>query len=342
MPTAPREPDLQKSTSKQHWWGRYGRLLVVAMIAVVAIVLLKMQKEPVEPRPTAPPPIDYSDQVKERVAKAATEDRAALEQFQRSLSAAIVRYDSESANAAETAAEYASTFTSIRSIVGYLAYDQLTGTDKAGAYFRELIGPPLKQPVDWLVQDVNAATNVLENDLQKISVQLAVDLAALGPGPTPVPKTFTSSEQVDQDFSQALRNLGIDAAAIGVSVAFDVYAIVSTRLIPRLVTTLAELAAKLFAKQVGKAVVVLTGPFADGPLPVGDAIALLFAAWTAHDLYQLGPVFHENVRTASENQLREIGAEVRVQASDNANRRVNSFKSIQSLIGAESLKQLSN
>ena len=334
--SAPRSPSASRSAS------RYRRLIVFALIAVAAIVVLKMQKEPVVPRLPESAPIDYSQDVKKRVEQAATEDQAALQQFHKSLSAALTNYDSESSIAAETAAEYASTFTSIRRIVGYLAYDQLMSTDTAGAYFNALIGPPLKLPVERLVVDVNAATTVLENDLQKISVQLAVDLAALGPGPAPVPKTFASSQQLKQDFDQTLRNLGIDAAAIGVSTALDVYAIFSTRLIPRLVATLASTAAKLFAKQVGKAIVVISGPMADGPLPVGDAIAILFAAWTAYDIYQLKPEFHESVRTASENQLREIGAEVRGQASDNANRRVASFKSVQSRIGAESLKQLSN
>lgn len=334
--STPRSPSTSRSASRNR------RLIVVALIAVAAIVVLKLQKEPVVPRLPEPAPIDYSKDVKKRVEQAITEDQAALRQFQTSLSAALTKYGSESDKAAATAAEYASTYDSIVRTIGYLAYDQLKGTDTAGAYLNALIEPLLKPPVDLLVRDVNAATLVLENDLQKISVRLAVDLAALGPGPAAVPKTFTSSQQVKQDFDKTLRNLGIDAAAIGVSAALDVYAIVSTRLIPRLVTTITAIAAKLFAKQVGKAVVVIMGPLADGPLPIGDVIALVFAAWTAYDIYQIQPKFHENVRTAVGNQLRETGAVVKGQASDNANSRVARFKSIQSRIGAESLKQLSN
>ncbi|MCX6599949.1 MAG: hypothetical protein NT025_00075 [bacterium] len=341
--------DDQQSTAKKPWWGRHGRLLIVALFAVIAIVVLKMLNEPVEPRLAPEPPSatipkkkDYSGEVNRLVQQAATEDQTALQQFQHSLSMALVTYESESAKAAETAAVYASTFTSIRRIIGYMAYDQIKSTETAGAYLNALISPPLKIPVDGVVLEVNAATAALEYDLQKISVQLAVDLAALGPGPAPLPKTFTSSQAVKQDFERTLKNLGINATAVGVSLAMDVYAILDAKIIQRLVNAVVSIAATLFEKQLSKAIVVMMGPLADGPLPIGDAIAILFAAWTAYDIYHLQPAFHENVKTASENQLREIGAEVSRQASENASRRLASYKSVQSRIGAESLKTLSN
>jgi hypothetical protein len=78
----------------------------------------------------------------------------------------------------------------------------------------------------------------------------------------------------------------------------------------------------------------------DGPLLIGDAIAIVFGLWTAYDISQLQPVFHTEVKTASANHLREIGAEWDAKVRESARERVSRFKNVQSQMGRVSLKQL--
>jgi hypothetical protein len=240
------------------------------------------------------------------------------------------------------AAENVSTYESIGKIIGKLAYDQVKGTNEADSFLQEQVGPLLRPPIDALAANVNTGLAALDNDLRKNTVQLAVDLAALGPAESQPSMRFAPSGDVQQDFQRALQNLGIDTAAIAVAVAFDIYAIANTSVVRRLVASLSSLASRVFAKQVAKTIVTITGPMVDGPLLIGDAIAIVFGLWTAYDISQLQPEFHAEVKTASANQLREIGAECDAKARDSAKERVLRFNEVQSQMGRESLKQLIN
>lgn len=318
------------------------RIVGFALVAVALIIWLNSQKTPVEPRPSAPiaSQPDYAADVQRLLERAMTADQAAFERFERSLESTASQYQTDSLAASEAAASSLATYRSIRTIISKLAYDRIKGTSEADHYIQGEVARFLRAPIETLEGNANTALAVLDNDLRKNSVQLAVDLAALGPTEFTKSARFAPSGNVAQDFEKALRNLGIDTAALGAAIAFDIYAIVNTSVVRRLVSTLSSIAGRLFARQAFKASVAITGPVVDGPLPFGDVVAIGFGFWTAYDIIRLRPEFHAEVKTVSEHYLREIGTEWDSKVREAANEQSARFKDVQARMGRESLKQL--
>jgi len=319
-------------------------LLIFALAAVGTIVWLKSKKVPVEApvvSASAPVAVDYTAKVNRLVAAARTDDEAALKRYTVSLKnlefASGVRFDA----AAENAATIASSNESIVHTLYFLAYDQINTTQETDVYLSSRIKPLLTPVMTEYVGDVNHATSVLENDLRVISVTLAMHLAALGPGapsmPTQMSVTATQAAQLDQ----TLKNLGINAAGIGVSLAFDAFAISEAQLAKRLLRSITSLAGRLFAKQVSKVAASITAAVVDGPLPFGDLIALAGLVWTGHDVYAMQQQFHDEIKTVTRAELATTTTQINRQALANAAAKVESFRVMQAEIGKKSLAELS-
>ena len=87
----------------------------------------------------------------------------------------------------------------------------------------------------------------------------------------------------------ALRLMPLKAGLVAAETAIEVATMRST------VAAARNLALRYGGKAIGKGAAAAVAPAADGPLPIGDAIAVVFAAWTAYDIYDLTGVLPQEI-----------------------------------------------
>ena len=62
----------------------------------------------------------------------------------------------------------------------------------------------------------------------------------------------------------------------------------------------------MFARPAAAAAAEMTVAVVDGPLPIGDAIALIGGLWTAYDIYATRASFERELRTTLANAIPEM------------------------------------
>jgi hypothetical protein len=126
----------------------------------------------------------------------------------------------------------------------------------------------------------------------------------------------------------ALRNLGYRATGLGVGITLDVWALLNSRLAQALVTKATGTAATMFARPAAAAAAELTAAAADGPLPIGDAIAVIGGLWTLYDIHATRAEFERELKAAIANAIPDMKRSVhdqimsRVRGTIDAHRRV--------------------
>jgi hypothetical protein len=251
-------------------------------------------------------------------------------------------HETKLTKAADDAAKEGADYNSCCAIIYYLAWDKVRGTSKTEDYLDSEIKPIIEPVVAALAADINTAVDTVEADLRRSTLVLAKDLAALGP-----PKKQRSIKvNIDglskADFKQSLGNLGFNAAGIGVALTFDAFAI-SKSMIGKLIwAKIKSIALKMFGKQVAKVVGSIVAAAADGPLPVGDIIAVGGLIWTGYDVYAGQKDFENELRTSLSNLLLEANADIHKQAVNHANSMLKEHQEFQDDIGSKTAKDLSS
>jgi hypothetical protein len=87
----------------------------------------------------------------------------------------------------------------------------------------------------------------------------------------------------------ALRKMPLKAGLVAAETAIEAATIRST------IASARNLALRYGGKAIAKGATAAAAPAADGPLPIGDAIAVFFAAWTAYDIYDLTGVLPREI-----------------------------------------------
>lgn len=302
-------------------------IILLALVAVGVIAFLKSQRSPVNP-------IDYKSIVKQKTNDANRQDDLALTRFRDSLEKEIARYEPWFVYAASEAGSKASKPTAMEVIVYYLAKDQIYGRHETDNYLTKKIGPILDPIVDGFARDVNMVMDRFENDLRLTTVKLAIDLAAIGPGNPRLPRHDVPSVDSWAKFNQALKNLGCNTAGVAVSVAFDVTAIADSQVSAEILKRIVAASSRIFARQAARVVALVPLPALDGPLPIGDILALAGIAWTAYDISQMHDEFRDDVRKSTRAKLDEIRDVMNNRAKAFADSKVAEFKKLQAAMGA--------
>jgi hypothetical protein len=126
-------------------------------------------------------PIDYKRLIADRVTEALRQDGLAVARFNEGLTKALIRYTAQSESAALETAQKLSSADDIAHILFYLAKDQTTLGHQTDDYLDSEIQPILTPLLGDFGRVANLLIQTLDSDLYRISVQLAVDLASVGP-----------------------------------------------------------------------------------------------------------------------------------------------------------------
>lgn len=304
--------------------------ILLALVAVAAIVMLKSQKMPVD---DSAPRIDYPALVKQKTDEASRQDDLARRRFEDSLAKEMARYEPWFEYAAKKSSLHVATPEAMGAIVYHLARDKVLNTQDTDAYLDEALGPILKPIANAYARDVGTVMNRFEYDLRSISVKLATDLAAIGPGDPQTPQRAIPNVANWQSFDQVLKNLGFNVATVGVSTVFDASAIVSSRIGPEVLKRIAAIASRMFAKQVVRIAAIPVLVTMDGPLPIVDLLALAGVVWTGYDLYQMQSQFEIEVRDSTKSKLYGIRDAVNSQARTFAEGKFVAFNKLQASMG---------
>lgn len=304
-------------------------LLLLALLAVAGIALLKWQTAPVPRREVT----EAAARVQVHTLHAAQRNQNAVELFQLDLEQMQEDQQRRQVEVAAEAAAAAATAGNCLRLVALLVQDQWSGERAVEAHLQSLLGPHVDPFRGALEADVAAAVDKLERELRRSTLQLANDLAALGPGRAA--RDPQAAARASADLQQGLRNLGFNAAGLGGSLVFDAVAVAQSSLRPLLAKQLAALAGRRFAGQAATVAASAAAAAADGPLPIGDILAVAGLAWTAYDGYASLQAFERDVNTAVNNQLAETQSTLHKQALERAKLLLKHYQRQQETLGRE-------
>lgn len=313
-------------------------IFLFALVAVAAIVMLKSQNTPVVSGvPDLAPSIDYPALVKQKTDEASRQNQLARKRFESSLNREIARYDPWFKFAAKKSSLQVATPTAMGAIVYYLAKDKVSGTQETDAYLEKALGPILKPIANAYARDVGAIMNRLEYDLRGISVKLAIDLAAIGPGDSKGPQRPVPNVKNWQNFDQALKHLGFNVPAAAAAHLPTTKGIPSFRMGPLIQKRIAPIGSRMFVKHVGRVAALPALVAMGGPIPIGPLLTLAGIVWTAYDLQQMQKQFENEVRTSTKSELHAIRDVMNRHARKYADDKLAASKKLQASMGNQTM-----
>jgi hypothetical protein len=319
----------------------YGVILALAIVAIGFIAYFQWQKSPVRPEPPPPKPtVDYAALLQVHADQASRRNVNALKVFEMDVNRVLKEHAAKMVSTAREAAKEAADYGSCSKIVYYLAWDKVKKQNETEAYLNREIKPFVDPAIQALGKDVDTAGKKLDYELRRSTVQLANNLAALGPSDAGPALTVDVDEMSRLDIQQSLRNLGFNAAGIGVSVAFDAVAISKSQLVAVLWKKTTSIATRMFGKQVATLAGSAAVAAVDGPLPVGDIIALGGMIWTGYDIYASQKEFEKEINTSLDNLLAEAQHSVHKQAVEHATAMVKEYQKLQDEIGSQTFDRI--
>lgn len=344
-------PNCPKSSPKPPFWWIFAGPLAIVIVVLIVIGALSFFDSATTisaiPSTSSSPPvpkIDYQALISAETGKAKTQIGGLVKAHQASLAKLDQTHAPKFALAASSASEQAAKFGSITKLIAYLAWDKAKGTSEAESYLNTLIEPSISPALVDFHNDVNAETAKIDYELRKVTVQLASNIAAIGPGDASPPPRIDSSEDTLRDFQQILKSLGKDATVqvlVG-TVGPPMIDVIVKRVLPTLIRPISAIAGRMFAKQIAKVAALPAILSATGAVPIGAivtaAVTVLGAAWTLHDIYKIGPDFQDEVYQKLKINLDEIRNSAIVQASQATEIKSEEIRKIQSEIGAKALE----
>ena len=172
-----------------------------------------------------------------------------------------------------------SSFKKLSEICYLQAYDIIKGTNKADLLIAKYFNRYLGSVIIKAHKNCDSVLMQLEDDLKRNNTELQIELGELakkhnGKCPRIDLEKINASTQ---NFIEQSKKLSLNFGASTLGVALEAIFIKST------VSAIKNLTAKVVTK-MGASVAIAA---ADGPLPIGDIIAVFGAGWLAWDIYDL-------------------------------------------------------
>lgn len=290
----------------------------------------------VAPAPTA----DLAGMLSQSRAAADARNQAALALCTSEITAVLDRQFTHLYFKAETTAAGIATYKNCVKVIAMLASDQVRGRTDASDWVQARVELGIEPQIAECQREVQAVLERLDRELAASTLTLATEMAAIG---------ATGSVASVPDYAEGLQGLSLDAALgklgfegvlVSPAIVLDVYAMLHTRIVRWLITKVVDMVKWIFARPLAAAVTEAGLVIADGPLPIGDAIAALGAAWTAYDIYALRCHFEKELIAAVRESLPEArrGMEQRIWAI--LRERVASHAELQARIHDETTRTL--
>jgi hypothetical protein len=299
-------------------------VIVVAILAVIGVASLESQRQPVVVRPV---PGDVAsgmyDRIQLSVAAATARNDQAARACENEINVVLAREFPEIERAANRAAEEVSTLSSCSTIIYRLAKEQLGWSSSTADYVEGEIRGRLQPSLDACGHELDVALDRYEMALRESTVTLATELAQANGAAAGKPVAIEVDVRSSGDLDATLRGLGISGGILSIAGTFDAVAIMNTSIVRNLIAKIAQLAASIFAKPAATAAGSAVVAAADGPLPIGDALAIVGGLWTGYEIYSTRAQFEAEIKASLINALPEMKRSVHHQIME----RIHSLKS---------------
>lgn len=282
---------------------RTAAVLAALVLTVLAVIGLQSQQKPVVVRDV---PAAMHDRVLLSISAATARNEQATRLCESEINMILAREFPEIERAANRAAEEVSTYGSCTTIIYRLAKEQLGWSANTADYVEGEIRTRLQPSLLSCSRELDASLGRLELALKESTVTLATDLAQANPSTTGQPLDIHVDVRTSGDLDATLRDLGIDGDILVVATTFDAIAIMNTSIIRSLIAKIAQLAASSFAKPAATAAGSAAVAAADGPLPIGDALAIVGGLWTGYEVYSTRRHFEQEIKASLANALPEM------------------------------------
>lgn len=283
-----------------------------ALVAVIAtLVAVYFQFKPVQ----VPKTFDRA-RVAALINQASSDTQKAWQKFEGQLTGICAESEAEMAPAIRRAARKASKYGSCVDVVYNIAVDKVWGGNRTEEHLKSQIMPEISGPNARTAEKLNAAILEYEHALRAIASGLANDLSRIPYfSPTDL-ATVKLDGSAEPELNIALDNLAIDMTTAVISLGTEVVLLVNKELINSLLKRAADIAARIFARQVGRVAGSVACAAADGPLPVGDLVAGIGFIWVAWDISSSRAEFEQNlVDSLTEMHNRQLESAVEQCAS---------------------------
>ncbi len=313
------------------------RTLGIAVVAalVVALGAYIGRGNPIQENIIPVAPLSgYPALVHGEAERATEQTQQLMSAYQTALQELDAQYTTSFTRVALNASQKAATYHAILGLIGRLAWDRVKGTSEAELYLHTHIDPEVTPVLSAYSQDLNLAMSKLDQNLRKVTVQLSVNIAAIGPGDAKLPPRIVTDQSTNSDFALVLKSLGRTATLNGVNLAL--FLIPSP--VPMIADGLNKIALQVFGKQVLK-VAASSAMSAAGPIGVVVDIAMM--AWLAHDIYRAKDGFETEIFTSVKSTLDGVRTDSNAKALTFASEETTKFAKIQAEIVAQAL-QVSN
>lgn len=240
----------------------------------------------------------------------------------------------------ESTAAGIATYQNCVKVIAMLASDQVRGRTDARGWVQARVESEIEPRITECQREVQAVLDRLDRELAASTLALATEMAAIGAtgSVVSVPEYTQGLEGLSLD--AALGKLGFEGTLVSPAIMLDVYAMLHTRIVRWLITKVVDMAKWTFARPLAAAVTEAGLVIADGPLPIGDAIAALGAAWTAYDIYALRNHFEKELIAAVRESLPEARRGMEQQIWAVLRERVASHAELQTRIHDETSRAL--
>ncbi|MBM4310279.1 MAG: hypothetical protein FJ119_04960 [Deltaproteobacteria bacterium] len=338
------QADVAESRSKARPRVRpvFGLLFFATTAAVMLLITFNAVQVPVVEAPDRPEPrIDYAGLVKTQSELAHRRNVHALERFERELGQIVRTHDAELIRRGQQAAAEASTYGSCSELIYYLAWDRVKRDNRSETHLNQVISPYINPALQALGTDVNTSVEKFDRDLQRSTVRLAYDLAALGSQQSSAVSAVDMGAMTGLDYQNALRNLGFNALMVSAAVGFDAVALYHSKYAAMLWKKITAVAGRMFGKQVARLAASAAVAAADGPLPIGDILAVIGIAWTGYDIHASRKKFETELIISIGNTVSEMRSGMHQQALDHAEALERRYEDVQQDISSQTLETLS-
>jgi hypothetical protein len=204
-------------------------------------------------------------------------------------------------------------------LVAALAKDKIRGTNSAAAALEGRLEKRLDPPMQECASELEAALARLDLALNTSTVTLAKDVAPGASDGMWHDSPIEFNVDTTDDIRRALENLGFKGTQFSIAVPLDVLGLLQTVAVQRLTQGALSLASGAFARPVATAAASATCVVADGPLPIGDMIAIGGAAYTAYDIRCTCRRFRSDLETSVDNAIPDMQRNVHSQVMERLN-----------------------
>ena len=312
---------------KKSNWYLFFSLLAILLFAAATFYAQKIAVNPpvqntlqptqkVAPKEATPPaPVykleDFKRKIEEARSKHNAVNRQLLSDFSRELqSAGEGEFARARTNISGTVSHFCN-FKSCAHLIYAMARDKIKGTQEAKNMIASVVSNRIMQPCaagGAAIQDATAnfIHRLKEND-NIFRAECAAEL-----------KNF-SEENGDfaaaQDFVNDLAQFNQQVENYVTSSAFTaVGTVIEAALLRQTIAAFVRLLGPVVVKVTGSA----AAPFLDGPLPIGDIIAVGGFVWCSYDIYQLLKVLPQKMRTSLLEAIANYSSKVRAEALQKA------------------------